>query len=482
MMRQSCVTLSLAGVLGFSGSWIGRGAADFRLGNEVLAASDFQVLRGKRVGLITNPSGVNRKGRNTIDLLHSAPGVQLVALFGPEHGLDGKAKAGDAVAGGVDARTGLPVHSLYGSTRKPTRAMLEGLDALVYDVQDTGTRSYTYISTMGLAMEACAEAGIAFVVLDRPNPLGGVRVEGPMVEDKFRSFVSQWNVPYVYGLTCGELAGMINGEKWIRAPCRLTVVPMQGWRRDMTWRDTGMRWVATSPNIAELESVFGYPALGLLGEMAGGSGLSIGGGVQRPFQCVYSIWLDEDALARELAKARLPGIDFVPITIRRENQLVRCLELRFKDPLRAPLVAVNVHVYESACKLSARNPLREAQKAGRNLSMLDRAAGTDTLRRRLQAGVSAAAITSSWKAGEEAFRKARRPYLLYPERGSGAASGRAPSASRWSRYAEVTISKGDTLHRIAKDYGVEVNDILEVNPGIDAQRLQIGQKLRVPRP
>src|SRR6266700_1832382 len=202
----------LAGVLTLAPA----ASAEVQLGSEVLAANGFKELQGKRVGLITNPCGINRSGESAIDLLRNAPGVRVVALFEPEHGVYGDVKAGENIRDKTDQRTGLPVHSLYGATRKPTLAMLKGLDALVYDLQDTGVRSYTFISTMGLAMEACAEAGVEFVVLDRPNPLGGERVEGPMVDDRFRSFVGQWNIPYAYGMTCGELAQMINGEGWIR--------------------------------------------------------------------------------------------------------------------------------------------------------------------------------------------------------------------------------------------------------------------------
>src|SRR5438552_13127449 len=249
LMRSGFLVVALS--LATTGLWFATatGVAQVQLGSEVLAANGFKELQGKRVGLITNPSGVSRNGESTIDLLRRAPGVKLVALFGPEHGVYGDVNAGEWVAERTDQRTGLPVHSLYGATRKPTPAMLKGLDALVYDLQDTGVRSYTFISTMGLAMEACAQAGVEFIVLDRPNPLGGERVEGPMLEDRFRSFVGQWNIPYAYGMTCGELARMINGEGWIKSPCKLTVVRMIGWRRPMVWRDTGLAWAPTSPNV-----------------------------------------------------------------------------------------------------------------------------------------------------------------------------------------------------------------------------------------
>ena len=219
-------------------------------GIEVLEQNGFEELIGKRVGLVTNPSGVDHRLRSTIDILFEAPQVQLVALFGPEHGVRGDAYAGDHVEGGTDPRTGLPVYSLYGPTREPTPDMLRGIDVMVYDIQDVGVRCYTFISTLGLVMRACAKAGIEVLVLDRPNPLGGNKIEGCYVEDGFYSFVSQYRIPFVYGLTVGELAGLINeeglnrGQKGDLLPlkCKLNVVPMRGWRRDMLFRDTGLPW------------------------------------------------------------------------------------------------------------------------------------------------------------------------------------------------------------------------------------------------
>ncbi|HOV71978.1 MAG TPA: DUF1343 domain-containing protein, partial [Dysgonamonadaceae bacterium] len=206
-----------------------------KTGVEVLKETGFKVLQGKRIGLITNPTGVDNQLKSTIDILHEAQGVKLVALYGPEHGVRGDVYAGDKVDTFTDPNTGVPVYSLYGSTRKPTQEMLEGVDALVYDIQDIGCRSYTYISTMYLAMQAAAENGIEFIVLDRPNPLGGLKVEGCLVEEGFFSFVSQLKVPYVYGLTCGELATLINREFMGSKPCKLTVVKMKKWRRKMTF-------------------------------------------------------------------------------------------------------------------------------------------------------------------------------------------------------------------------------------------------------
>ena len=221
-----------------------------KTGIEVLKEQRFRPLRGKRVGLITNPTGVDNTLRSTIDLLYEAPDVQLVALYGPEHGVRGNQHAGESVTDVRDEATGLPIHSLYGKTRKATPEMVQGLDALVYDIQDIGCRSYTYISSMGLAMEVAAEQDLEFIVLDRPNPLGGWRVEGCLTEDDCVSFVSQFPIPYIYGLTCGELARLLNGERMLSGgkACRLTVVPMKGWRRDMTYADTGLQWIPPSPH------------------------------------------------------------------------------------------------------------------------------------------------------------------------------------------------------------------------------------------
>jgi len=389
--------------------------AEVRLGNEVLAAGGFKVLQGKRVGLITNPSGVNRNLESTIDVLRSAPGVKLVALFGPEHGVYGDVAAGDKIASRTDSRTGLPVHSLYGATFKPTPEMLQGLDALVYDLQDTGCRSYTFISTMGVAMEACAEAGIEFIVLDRPNPLGGLRVEGPLLENKFRSFVGRWDVPYVYGLTCGELAQMINGEHWIKAHCKLTVVPLSGWKRSMTWRDTGLPWVPSSPHVPHGESALFQVATGMLGEIGG---VSTGIGYTLPFECIAAPDVDPYKAAQCLNGYKLPGVRFRPITYKPyyfafSNEFVGGVQIYITDPARAPLTAINFYALEALKKVAGRDLFVEAVKVHKSFGMFDKVNGTDATRLALQAGTPAAEIVASWKAGEEAFRQKRKPYLLY---------------------------------------------------------------------
>jgi uncharacterized protein YbbC (DUF1343 family) len=389
--------------------------ARVKLGNEVLVEQKFKVLAGKRVGLITNPSGVDRNLESTIDVLRRAPNVKLVALFGPEHGIYGDVPAGDKVESRTDARTGLPVHSLYGATRKPTPEMLKGLDALVYDLQDTGCRSYTFISTMGVAMEACGENGVEFIVLDRPNPLGGVRIEGPMLEEKYRSFVSQWDVPYVYGMTCGELAQMINDKGWLKKSCKLTVVPMTGWKRTMVWRDTGLPWVPTSPHVPHGESPLFQVATGMIGEIGGAS---TGIGYTLPFQCVAAPGVDMHKFAAALNAYNLPGVRFVPVTYKPyyfafKDQVISGAQIHFTDPAHAPLTAINYYAMEALKKVAERDLFDEAVKANKKFDMFDKVNGTDATRRALQAGKSAAEIVASWKLGEEKFRQERKEYLLY---------------------------------------------------------------------
>ena len=422
-------------------------------GNEVLVEKKFKPLLGKRIGLITNPSGVDSKLNSMVDILHHAPEINLVALFGPEHGIYGDIPAGDKVTNRVDARTGLPVHSLYGATRKPTPEMLKGLDALVMDVQDAGVRSYTFISTMGLAMQACGEAEVEFIVLDRPNPLGGERIEGPMVTDEFRSFVSQYNIPYVHGMTIGELACMINGERWVTNQCKLTVVPMRGWKRSMLWRDTKLPWVPTSPHVPEDTSPMYMAATGIIGELGSAN---IGVGYPVPFHCIGLPGMDMWRTADALNDYRIPGVKFKPLTYKPNygpftTNIISGAQLYITDPRRAPLTALNLYILEAVRKVSGHDLFADArenfdkaqaardkaaaEKAARDkaegkepkkeepatvsvkpptaFDMFDKVNGTNVTRKALQAGTPAAEIVESWRAGEEVFRKKRREYLLY---------------------------------------------------------------------
>ena len=388
-----------------------------QLGSEVLAAGGFKELAGRRVGLITNPSGVSRRLESTIEVLRRAPGVKLVALFGPEHGIYGDVPAGDKVESRTDVRTGLPVHSLYGATRKPTAAMLRELDVVVYDLQDTGSRSYTFISTMGLAMEACAEAGVEFIVLDRPNPLGGLRVEGPRLGDeRLRSFVSQWNVPYVYGLTCGELARMINGSGWLKKPCRLTVVPMRGWTRPMAFDQTGLPWVMPSPNLPTFDSAIVYPGTVLFE----GTNVSEGRGTTRPFELVGAPWVYPETFAASLNAKQLPGVYFRPAGF----------EPTFQKHARKPCGGCQVHVTDrqrfrpldtavalieafratGGDRFQWRDPPYEYEATQMPIDILY---GSSGLRDAFAAGATTADITTSWTAPLEAFRPIREKFLLY---------------------------------------------------------------------
>lgn len=381
--------------------------AEVRLGIDVLAQHQFREVRGKRIGLITNPSGVDRKGRRTLDVLRSAPGVKLVALFAPEHGIDGKVRAGNEIESSRDARTGLPIYSLYGDPkkRKPSPAMLKGLDALVYDLQDIGQRSYTFISTMGLAMEACAEAGLEFIVLDRPDPLGGERIEGPMLDSS--SFVGLWKVPYIYGMTCGELARMIHGEHWIHGRCRLTVIPMAGWTRSMLWRDTGLRWQAPSPFIPTAESAIMMAATGILGEV---------GGMRVAPDESYVRWisradLDPAQLARQLNKYRIPGVSFTPGEFRKNEQVYPATRMEIRNLRAAQLVALNFYLIEAVQVLTGKDLFRSASPD--RVSMFDKVSGTNVVREHLQTKKPVSELVSSWKTEADLFRTRREKYLLY---------------------------------------------------------------------
>lgn len=289
-------------------------------GVDVLRENGFAPLAGKRVGLITNHTGLASDGVSTIDLLHGAPNCTLAALFSPEHGIRGTLDE-EIIDSSVDGPTGLPVHSLYGTTRRPTAAMLEGLDALVFDIQDVGARFYTYITTLGYCMEAAAAAGIPLYVLDRPNPVGGVRVEGPMLDPDRTSFVGYLPLPVRHGMTVGELARYFNQVK--RLGVQLEVVPMRGWRRDDYFWDTGQLWVNPSPNMRTVTAAILYPGVCLLEQ----TNVSVGRGTDRPFELVGAPWVEPRRFAAQLRAAGIAGVEFVPVYFTPEagpNRGVRC--------------------------------------------------------------------------------------------------------------------------------------------------------------
>lgn len=392
-----------------------------KTGIEVLRDNGFKGLEGKRVGLVTNPSGVDSGLRSTIDILYDAPEVNLVALYGPEHGVRGDVYAGGKISDTVDEVTGLPVYSLYGSTRKPTSDMMEGVDVMVYDIQDVGVRSYTFISTLGLVMEACAEKGIEVMVLDRPNPLGGNKIEGNYVEQPFFSFVSQYRIPYVYGLTVGELAVLINeeglncGQKGDRQParCKLTVVPMRGWTRDMQYEDTGLPWVLPSPNIPFKESPMYYAASGICGELYGF--MNIGIGYTLPFQVFGATWLDPEMLKERLESYGLAGVSFRTIWYKpyfgsQKGELVGGLQFFFTDYDKARITEVQFHVMQAVAELY---PDKKAFEVISGHGLFDKVCGTDYVRTEFSKRYKVDDIIDYWRKDEESFRRLSRRYHIY---------------------------------------------------------------------
>jgi uncharacterized protein YbbC (DUF1343 family) len=371
-------------------------------GVDVLLKQDFALLKGLRVGLITNHTGHDRKRRSTIDLLNGAPSVKLVALFSPEHGIRGEAdeKVGDT----VDQKTSLPVYSLYGERRVPTLEQLRGLDALVYDIQDIGCRFYTYPSTMGLCLEASARAKLRFFVLDRVNPINGVALEGPLHHGK-SGFVAFHSTPLRHGMTVGELARMFNAEKNYGAD--LTVIPVEGWRRAMWFDETGLPWTNPSPNMRSLPAATLYPGVGLH-ETA----LSVGRGTGTPFELIGAPYIDDLKLAAELSRGGLPGVRFVPIRFTPTYSTFKdkpCAGVAFVITDREELNAVDLG-------LTIALVLRRLYPNDFALSKVNTLLQHPATVEAIQAGKSLAEIKRSWAAELAAFGKRRERFLLY---GSG---------------------------------------------------------------
>lgn len=385
-----------------------------KTGIEVLKEQNFKILEGKRVGLITNPTGVDNNLVSTVDILFNAPNVNLVALYGPEHGVRGDIHAGDKVDSSIDSNTGLPVYSLYGATRKPTPEMLKDIDVLVYDIQDIGCRSFTYISTMGVAMEAAAENGKEFIVLDRPNPLGGNRVEGCLVEDGFISFVSQFKIPYLYGLTCGELALMINKEFMGDKACKLEVVKMKKWKRKMTYADTGLQWVPSSPHIPHAESAIFYPVSGILGELGY---MSIGVGYTIPFEMFAAPWINAEALSKALNSLNLPGILFRPIHLKPfyavgKGEHYQGVQIHVTDYKKATLSDIQFYVMQEVANLYPNRKVFDYANPKR-FNMFDKVSGTDKVRKLFTKTNDWEQVKPIWNKGVDEFRNFSKKYYLY---------------------------------------------------------------------
>ncbi len=385
-------------------------------GIDMLERQNFKPLQGKRVGLITNPTGINRYLKSTIDILHDAPNVQLVALYGPEHGVRGDIYAGAKVQDQKDEKTGLPIFSLYGKTRKATKEMLRGIDALVYDIQDIGSRSFTFISTMGLAMEAAAENGIELIVLDRPNPLGGLHVEGNVVEDDCVSFVSQFRIPYIYGLTCGELAKMLNGERMLAngVQCKLTVIKMKGWKRKMTFADTGLPWIASSPHIPQALTAWYYPTTGIVGELGY---LSIGVGYTLPFQLFAASWIDAEELANAMNAQQMPGVTFRPIHLRPfystgKGEQLQGIQIHITNYKTVQLTPIQFVLMQEIARLYPEHSVMEHANQQR-FSMFDKVCGSKQIRQRFMLRNQWSDIESYWNKDVKSFKILSKKYYLY---------------------------------------------------------------------
>lgn len=412
MKIKNIITVAAAAIVSMSLS------AHVKPGVEVLRDSGFKGLQGKRVGLITNPTGVDNNLKSTVDILNEAPDVKLVGLYAPEHGVRGDVHAGDKVDNFVDPATGVTVYSIYGKNRKPTPEMLKDVDVLIYDIQDNGCRSFTFISTMGLAMEACAELGKEFMVLDRPNPVGGNKVEGNLAEKDCISFVSQFPIPYLYGLTPGELATYLNEEGLIGdgKKVNLTVVPMDGYKRDMDFRDTEMPWVLPSPHIPNPEAAVYYPVSGILGELGY---MSIGVGYTEPFKLFCAEWINAEDLAKRMNALNLPGMMFRPIHIKPfysvgQGKNLQGVEVFVTDKEKAPLSLTQFYVMQELADMYPEKAVfKEGNADPKRFSMFDKVSGSKQIRERFSKNHKVADIIDYWNKDSEAFKASSAKYHIY---------------------------------------------------------------------
>src|SRR6266478_3916336 len=371
------------------------------VGLDILEAQKFAPLRGKRVGLITNHTGLDFQGRTTIELLSRAPGMHLVALFSPEHGLAGRND--EKIPSSKDPATGLPTYSLYGETLRPTDEMLKGIDALVFDVQDAGVRFYTYTTTMAYCMEEAAKRKIAFYVLDRPNPLGGNIIEGPILDSDKTNFVGYFPLPVRYGLTIGELAQFFNAENHIN--CDLHVIAMRNWHRNYFFESTGIKWIPPSPNLRTTKGSILYPGIEILQD----AGVSVGRGTQTPFEEFGAPWMNGDEVAAALNARNLPGLRFVakpfiPIAGLYSGQRCGGVSIKITDRFKVRSMRVGLEIAAILQKLYPKQ--FEISK------MIELVGNADTLQQ-LQSGVPPEKIVASWTDSLTAFDQVRRKYFLY---------------------------------------------------------------------
>jgi uncharacterized protein YbbC (DUF1343 family) len=381
------------------------------LGIDVLlepGSPHIERIAGKRVGLITNPSGVDGNLVPTIDRLARDPRFSLVRLFGPEHGIRGEIPAGESVADGLDRRTGVPVASLYGANKRPSKAMLRDVDVLLFDIQDVGSRTYTYISTLGEALHGCAESGVPMVVLDRPNPLGGLRFEGPMMETRFRSFIGWGPVPLTHGMTIGEIGRLFN--ETLNIGCTLHVVPMRGWQRWMSWDDTGLVWSLTSPHVPSTTQAYLYTTTGMVATSL--REVNEGVGSTMPFEIIGATFIDAEELEQTLEALKLPGVRFQaihykPFYGKYRGASLHGVRLRITDPRTYRPLHAAVSIIAALRSLHPEHVKFTDERA------LGQHWGNAELPAQLQSGLGADAIAAAWDAGNRGFAEARGRALLY---------------------------------------------------------------------
>ena len=385
----------------------GSGFGPLRPGIEVLLEDSVQLVEGRRVGLITNQTGVDASGRSSIDRIHQHPSVDLVALFAPEHGIRGTAEAGERIEDDVDVETELPIFSLYGAVLSPTPEMLDGIDVLLIDFQDVGARYWTYVSTMTLAMEVAAEQEISVVILDRPNPIGGA-VQGNVLDPAYGTFVGRYPVAMRHGMTLGELARYYEGEIGIGVD--LHVAPVDGWRRDIPFAETGLPWIRPSPNMPDVESATHYPGTCLFE----GTVLSVARGTEAPFQQIGAPWLDGAALADAMNGYGLPGVRFDPVRFTPNAPSDGKFDGVEVEGVRLFATSPEYDPTHAAVALLVETRRMSGPQWGWLQAHFDRLAGTDRLRQAIDAGAGFDEIRSGWQAELETFKRVREQYLIYP--------------------------------------------------------------------
>ncbi|MBS8266114.1 DUF1343 domain-containing protein [Mesobacillus boroniphilus] len=383
----------------------------FKVGAEALLQDHKDLIKGKRVGLITNPTGVDQDLTSVVDLLFNDPDVELTALYGPEHGVRGSAQAGAYVEYYIDEKTQLPVYSLYGKTKKPTPDMLENVDVLLFDIQDVGTRFYTYIYTMAYAMEAAKENDIPFIVLDRPNPLGGHKVEGPVLETDYKSFVGNYEIPLRHGMTVGELAKLFNEEFNIGAD--LTVVEMDRWKRTMHYGETPLEFIMPSPNMPTLDTAFVYPGAALIE----GTNVSEGRGTTKPFELIGAPFINSDDLSAKLNSLNLPGVkfraaSFTPTFSKHAGKLSHGIQIHITDGDSFKPVETGLHIVKTIHDMYPEDFQFRAEDS-RGISFFDLLTGNGWIREEIEAGTSVEDIQAMWEDELNEFKLVREKYLLY---------------------------------------------------------------------